>query len=158
MVKVLLNPFLYIPVFQIYWSLGGGIYRNRLSVCPSLCGNFCPARRCVAYIPDPNTTLTLDLKVKFTGFYVWYITIFWFDIGIPYLAYGSTTMRGCVAYIHNPDSRLTFVCLKFIVPLERGCCTHRVKFPYRCCMKNRWHKVNHKLKKTLKMYVFITYF
>ena len=95
MVKVLLNPFLYIPVFQIYWSSGGGGYIGIvcLSVCPSLCGNFCPARRCVAYIPDPNTTLTLDLKVKFTGFLtcfcVWYITIFWFDIGIPYLDMGQ---------------------------------------------------------------------
>ena len=68
-----------------------------------------------------------------------------FLIGIPYLAHGSTTMRGYVAYIHNPDSMLTFVSLKFIVPLEKGCCTHHV--PHRCCMKNRWHKVNHKRKK-----------
>ena len=31
---------------------------------------------------------------------------------------------------------------------ERGCCTHHVKFPYRCWMKNWWDKVNHLRKKT----------
>ena len=31
-----------------------------------------------------------------------------FDIGIPYLAHGSITMRGCVAYINDPDRALTF--------------------------------------------------
>ena len=71
-------------------------------------------RRCEAYIHDPNTTLTFDLKIKFTGvltcFRVCSITFFWFDIDIdlPYLVYASISMRGCVAYIHNPDSTLTF--------------------------------------------------
>ena len=76
-------------------------------------------RKCVAYIPDPNTTLTFDLKVKFTGFLtcfrVWPITIFWFDIGLPYLAHVSVTMRRCIAYIPDPDTTLTFdLKVKFI--------------------------------------------
>ena len=33
---------------------------------------------------------------------------FWFDIGLPYLAHGSITKRGCVVYIHDPDWMLTF--------------------------------------------------
>ena len=36
------------------------------------------------------------------------ITFFWFDIGLPYLAHGCITIRQCVAYIHDPDSMLTF--------------------------------------------------
>ena len=28
--------------------------------------------------------------------------------GLPYLAHGCITMRGCVAYIHDRDSTLTF--------------------------------------------------
>ena len=35
------------------------------------------------------------------------ITIFWFDIGLPYLAHWSITMRRCDKYIHVPDSMLT---------------------------------------------------
>ena len=31
-----------------------------------------------------------------------------FDIGIPYLAHRSITMRGCVKYIHDPDTTLNF--------------------------------------------------
>ena len=31
-----------------------------------------------------------------------------FDIGIPYLAHGSITIRGCVKYIHDPKTMLTF--------------------------------------------------
>ena len=69
-------------------------------------------RRCVAYIHDPDTTLNFDLKVKFKGFltcfHVWPITFFWIDIGLPYLAHGCITIRQCVAYIHDPDSMLTF--------------------------------------------------
>ena len=36
------------------------------------------------------------------------ITFCWFDIGLPYLAHGCITMRGCVAYryIHDPDRML----------------------------------------------------
>ena len=38
-----------------------------------------------------------------------------FDIGIPYLAHGSITMRGCVKYIHGPNTMLTFdLKVKFI--------------------------------------------
>ena len=36
------------------------------------------------------------------------VTFFWFDIGLPYLAHGSITKRGCVMYIHDPDWMLTF--------------------------------------------------
>ena len=31
-----------------------------------------------------------------------------FEIGIPYLADGSITMSGCIAYIHDPDKTMTF--------------------------------------------------
>ena len=82
-----------------------GVYRNhsvhlcpsvRLSICPSVCADSCPAhnffcfglpylvhgcitmRQCLAHIHDPNTALTSDLKIKFTGFLtcfrVWPIT------------------------------------------------------------------------------------
>ena len=57
-------------------------------------------------------TLIFDLKIKFTGFFtwirVWPITSVCFDIDIPYLELGSITMRGCVAYLHDPDTTLTF--------------------------------------------------
>ena len=42
-------------------------------------------------------------------------SVCWFDFGLPYLAHGSTTMRGCVKYIHDPDTTLTFdLKVKFI--------------------------------------------
>ena len=31
-----------------------------------------------------------------------------FEIGISYLADGSVTMSGCIAYIHDPDKTMTF--------------------------------------------------
>ena len=31
-----------------------------------------------------------------------------FDIGLPYLAHGSITLRGCVKYIHDPDMTLNY--------------------------------------------------
>ena len=38
-----------------------------------------------------------------------------FDIGLPYLAHGSITMRGCVKYIHGPNTMFTFdLKVKFI--------------------------------------------
>ena len=38
-----------------------------------------------------------------------------FDIGLPYLAYWCITMRRCVAYIHDPNTTLTFdLNVKFI--------------------------------------------
>ena len=36
------------------------------------------------------------------------VTFVCLNIGIPYLAHGSITMRGSVAYIHDPDTTLTF--------------------------------------------------
>ena len=36
------------------------------------------------------------------------VTSVGFDIGIPYLAHGSITMRGCVKYINDSDTTLTF--------------------------------------------------
>ena len=69
-------------------------------------------RRCVAYIHDPDTTLNFYIKVKFIGFLTCFrvrpITFFWIDIGLPYLAHGCITIRQYVAYIHDPDSMLTF--------------------------------------------------
>ena len=76
-----------------------------------------PKRRCVAYIHDPDTTLSFDLNVKFIGFLTCFrvrsITFLKIDIGLPYLAHGCITIRLCVAYIHGPD--LTFdLLVKFI--------------------------------------------
>ena len=34
--------------------------------------------------------------------------LFCFDIGLPYLAHRCITKRGCVAYIHDPNTTLTF--------------------------------------------------
>ena len=50
----------------------------RLSICPSVCADSCPA-----------------------------INFFCFDIGLPHLGYGCITMRGCVAYIHDPNTTLS---------------------------------------------------
>ena len=33
---------------------------------------------------------------------------FLFDIGLTYLVHASITMRGCVTYIHDPDTILSF--------------------------------------------------
>ena len=123
-------------------------------------------RRCVVYVYDPDTILNFDLNVKFIGFmtyfYFWPRTIFWFDIGSPYLepgshhkkmwhvyscsrfdidlwrqgqiyrllsfhvtsvsfdigilylAHGSITKKGCVKYIHDPDTTLTFEIYRFM--------------------------------------------
>ena len=64
------------------------------------------------YIRDPDTNLNFDLKVKFIGFLTCFrvrpITLFWFDIGLPYLAHGCFTIRRCLAYIHDPDMILNF--------------------------------------------------
>ena len=46
-------------------------------------------RGCVAYIHDPDRTLTFDLKVKFIGFMTWFYvrdtTFLSIDIGILFL-------------------------------------------------------------------------
>ena len=66
------------------------------------------------YIHDPDMTLNFDLKVKFievlTCFRVLPMSSVCFDISIPYLAYTgmSTSIRECVAFIHDPDMMLTF--------------------------------------------------
>ena len=85
----------------------------RFDIClPNLTHGCNTVRRCVAYIHDPNTTLIFDLKVKFTGFLDMFLcpihNYFLFDIGLPYLSHASITMRGCVTYIYDPDSTLTF--------------------------------------------------
>ena len=47
--------------------------------------------------------------------HVWPVTSVSFDIGIPYLAHGSITIRECIKYIHDPDMTLTFdLNVKFI--------------------------------------------
>ena len=105
------------------------------SVCQSVCADSCPAHNfffgltlayhiwhigvSVAYIHDPDTTLNFDLKVKFIGFLTCFcvrpITIFWFDTGLPYLAYGVIAMKRCHTYIHVPYPMLTFdLQVKFI--------------------------------------------
>ena len=49
-------------------------------------------------------TLSVRLSVQIC---VRFITFIWFDIGLPYLAHGSITMRQCVVYIHDPNTTLT---------------------------------------------------
>ena len=61
----------------------GGYIEISLSVCPSDCPSVCADS-----YPAHN--------------------FFWFDIGLPYLAYGCITMRRCVAYIHELFMTLTF--------------------------------------------------
>ena len=69
---------------------------------------------CDMYIHVHNLMLTFDLKVKFIGF-CHVCNFCYFDFGIPYLAHGSITMKGCVKYIHDPDRMLTFdLKVKFI--------------------------------------------
>ena len=68
---------------------------------------------CVAYTRGPDTTLTVDLKVKFIGFLtclrVRPVTSVCFDIGVSY-AHESITMRRCVAYITlTLDLRVKFI-------------------------------------------------
>ena len=69
-------------------------------------------RRCDTYIHVPDSMLTIDLKVKCKGFLTCFRvrpkTSVSFNIGIPYLAHGSITIRGCVKYIHDSDTTLTF--------------------------------------------------
>ena len=72
-------------------------------------------KRCVEKIHDHNLMLTFNLKVKVIGFlkclYVQSVTSVCFYIGIEYLAWdyhhGIITMRGWVAYIHDPNTMLT---------------------------------------------------
>ena len=67
-----------------------------------------------AHIHDPDTTFT-NLCV-FDMFSCPCHNFFGLtDIGLPYLAYGYISLRQCVAYIHDPDSMLTFdIKVKFI--------------------------------------------
>ena len=81
-------------------------------------------------IYNPNMMLTYDLKVKFAGFLTCFsvrpITILWIDIGLPYLAHASITMRGCDAYVHDPDLTLTFdLKVKFLVLVVSLCPAHK---------------------------------
>ena len=64
---------------------GGGIHRNHcLFVCPLVCLSVC---LCMSF-----------RHVTFSCFY----------ICLQYVAYGCITMGGCVAYIHDPNTVLTF--------------------------------------------------
>ena len=64
--------------------------------------------QCVAYIYNPDTTLTFELKVKFIGILTWpriWATAFLsFDI----LSYECITMGRCVTLIHDLCMALTF--------------------------------------------------
>ena len=64
-----------------------GVNRNH-SVCPSV---------------RPSVHLSICVLICVQS-----ITFLWFDIGLPYLAHGCMTMRGCVRYIHDPDTTLNF--------------------------------------------------
>ena len=158
-----------------------GVYRNH-SVCPSvqicvqpitffwfdiglpyLAHGFIPMRGCVAYryIHDPDRMLIFDFKVKFTGFLTCFrvrpLTIFWCDIDLPYLANESITMRGCVAYIHDPDSTLTF---DLKVKFTRSTCCPLTKsyYVWHKCV-SPWHGLSHTFMTltfdlNIKVYIF----
>ena len=70
-------------------------------------------RRCVAFIHDldpwPQSQIYRLLSCLHDRS-LWKTQPVCFDISIPYLAHGSITMRGCVKYIHDPDTctMLTF--------------------------------------------------
>ena len=64
-------------------------------------------RRCVVHINDPDTTLTFDINIIYWVFDTVSCpanNLFWFDIGLPYLAHACITMRRYVAHIHDPDT------------------------------------------------------
>ena len=68
------------------WTKFRGYIGIPLSVCLSVCADSCPAHN-----------------------------FFGFDISLPYLAHGSITLRGGVAYIHDPDMTLNLdLKVKFI--------------------------------------------
>ena len=75
-------------------------------------------RRCVVHINDPDTTLTFDVNVIYWVFDTFSCpanNLFWFDIGLTYLAHACITMRRYVAHIHDPDTTLNFhLKVKFI--------------------------------------------
>ena len=82
-------------VFDMFLCLAHNFFGGDIGL-PYLAHGCITIRRCVAYIHDPDTTLNFDLKVKFIGFLTCFcvrsITIFWFDIGLPYLEHWSITM------------------------------------------------------------------
>ena len=113
------------------WTKFREIYRKN-SACPSVCADSCPAHNfyfglTLAYhiwhmvvshkkMCRIHSWSRYDLELWCKGqiygvltcFRVRPIIIFWFDIGLPYLAHGSITMKRCDTYIDVPDSMLTF--------------------------------------------------
>ena len=103
-----------------------------LSVCPSVCADLCPAHNFFmvwhwltifgTWVYHHETMCRVhswsryDLELwpqgqiyrVFDMFSCPAHNFFLIDIGLPYLAHGCITIRQCVAYIHHPDSMLTF--------------------------------------------------
>ena len=79
---------------------------------PYLAHGFITMRICVKYIHDPDTTLTIDLKVKFIGIMTWLCVqtsaLLSLDIDIFCFARKCITMVRFVAYIHELCMTLTF--------------------------------------------------
>ena len=71
-------------------------------------------RGCVAYIHDPDLTLTYDLKVfVFSSNPTGNFCLLWHWLTI--FGHVSITMRGCVKYIQDPERMLTFdLMVKFV--------------------------------------------
>ena len=46
---------------------------------------------------SPSALLSVQIRVR-------PVILFWFDIGLPYLAHWCITIRGCVAYICDLDT------------------------------------------------------
>ena len=112
--------------------------------------------RCVVFIHDPDSMLTLDLKVKFKGFcHVRPVTSVSFDIGKPYLTHGSITIRECVKYIHDSDTTLNFdLKVKFLefmvwlcVQTSAFCVFTKSYFVWHVSV-SPWYDVSHTFKKT----------
>ena len=82
-------------------------------------------RRCDTYIHVPDFDVDLWPQGKIhrllSCLHVRPVTSVSFDIRISYLSHGSITMRGCVEYIHDPDTTLTFdFKVKFITGSQKA--------------------------------------
>ena len=95
--------------------------------------------------------------------------VFWFDIGLSYLAHGCITMRGCVAHIRDPDTTFTFdlkVFIVFFLHVSHNCSLFEIGVPYMahvCITMRRCvsyiHDPNTTLTFDLKVFTgFLTFF
>ena len=93
------NFFLYLTLAYHIWYMGLSLWEDVI----------CAFMFLIRFWPQGQIYRLLSCP------HVWPVTSVCFDIGTPYLAHWSITMRGCVKYIHDPDTTLTFdLKVKFI--------------------------------------------